>query len=106
MKPAKLSAAASHRGTEGSNPFPPAAESVSAGSRGRCRSKSRRWRRLGLVWDVRKGRAGYDQTYFGSVSLTGIDAVPLQQSSTPVAKTRRAAVRPRPAAYLLVVRLS
>ena len=25
-------------------------------------SKSRRWRRLGLVWDVRKGRAGYEQT--------------------------------------------
>ena len=38
--------------------------------------------RLGLVRDVRKGRAGYDQTSFGPVSLTGIDAVPLQQSST------------------------
>ena len=36
----------------------------------------------GLVRDVRKGRAGYDQTSFGPVSLTGIDAVPLQQSST------------------------
>ena len=36
----------------------------------------------GLVRDVRKGRAGYHQTSFGPVSLTGIDAVPLQQSST------------------------
>src|SRR6266446_2988074 len=35
----------------------------------------------GLVRDVRKGRAGYDQTLFGSVSLTGIDTVPLWESS-------------------------
>jgi hypothetical protein len=33
---------------------------------------------LGLVRDVRKGRAGYDQTSFGPVSLTGSEAFPLR----------------------------
>src|SRR6516165_4105532 len=70
------------RGTDGSNPPPSATESVSVGSRGRWRPKSRLWRRLCLVRDVRKGRAGYDQTLFGPFSLTGIDAVPVQESST------------------------
>src|SRR6516225_9045018 len=69
-------------GTRGSNLLCSATESVSAGSRGRWRPKSRLWRRLCLVRDVRKGRAGYDQTLFGPVSLTGIDAVPVQESST------------------------
>ena len=36
----------------------------------------------GLVRDVRRDELGYDQTSFGPVSLTGIDAVPFQQSST------------------------
>jgi hypothetical protein len=70
------------RGTEGSNPSPSAAESVSAGSRGCWRQSRGCGAGLGLVRDVRRGRAGYDQTSFGLVSLTGIDAVPLQQSST------------------------
>ena len=43
---------------------------------------------LGLVWDVRKGRAGYDQTLFGSVSLTGIDAVTHRQN--PIRSQRSA----------------
>ena|SRR5215813_12433583 len=38
----------------------------------------------GLVWDVRKRRAGYDQTLFGPVSLTGFDAVPFRHSRDDV----------------------
>jgi hypothetical protein len=60
---------------------------------------------LGLVGDVRKGRAGYGRTRFGPVSLTGIDAVPLRQSADRWQRWP-AAVRARSAAYLLVVRLS
>jgi len=36
---------------------------------------------LGLVRDVRMGRPDYDQTLFGLVSLSPIDAVPVRQSS-------------------------
>ena len=43
------------RGTDGSNPVPPASESVSAGSRGRCRPKSRLWRRSGPASGREKG---------------------------------------------------
>jgi hypothetical protein len=60
---------------------------------------------LGLVGDVRKGRAGYGRTRFGPVSLTGIDAVPLRQSADRWQRWP-AAVRARSAAYFLVVRLS
>ena len=51
---------------------PPTAGGKSRGSGGGLR----------LIWDVRKGRAGYGRIRFDPVSLTGIDAVPLQQSST------------------------
>ena len=42
-----------------------------------------------MVWDVRKGRAGYHQTSFGPVSLTGIAAGPVREKLRPVATTRR-----------------
>src|SRR6516162_2152027 len=43
------------RGTEGSNPACSASESVSVGSRGRCRPKSRLWRRSGRGLGREKG---------------------------------------------------
>jgi hypothetical protein len=61
---------------------------------------------LGPVRDVRMRRAGYDQTLFDPVSLTGIDAVPLRESSN---RSQRGAGRGGPAvpaAYLPVVRLN
>ena len=67
-------------GTSSSNPLCSSGESVSAGSRGRCRSKSRLWRRSGFGLGREKGRDGCDQALFGPVSLTGIDAVPLRQT--------------------------
>ena len=81
-----------HRGTEGSNPPPSANESVSAGSRGRYRPQSRLWRRSGPASGREKGRGGCDRTRFGPVSLTGIDAVPLRQSS---GRAQRPAARDR-----------
>ena len=48
---------------------------------------------LGLDWDERTGRGSYDQTSFGPVSLTGIDAVPVRGKLNPVAITWLAAVR-------------
>ena len=68
-------------GTDGSNPVPSANESVSAGSHGRCRPKSRLWRRSGPTSRRENGTSWVGQTLFGPVSLSPIDAVPLRQSS-------------------------
>jgi hypothetical protein len=44
-----------------------------------------------MVWDVRKGRAGYDQTSFGPVAQTGATAATLADSvrGTPLRRTHR-----------------
>ena len=87
MKAPALSAG--HRGTESSNPFPSCGESVSAGSRGRCRPKSRMWRRSEIGLGPENGTSWLPPDSIGPNSLTGIDAVPLRQSPTRVTTTRR-----------------
>ena len=65
------------RGIDVSNPAPSANESVSAGSRGRCRPRRGCGAGPVLLRDARK----CDQTLLAPFFLTGIDAVPLPQSS-------------------------
>jgi len=70
------------RGTDGSNPVPPPPVSLSQPGPADAVGQSRG---CGagpvLLRDVRKGRGGCDQTLFGPVSLSPIDAVPVRESS-------------------------
>jgi hypothetical protein len=88
------------RGTEGSNPPPSRGESVST-VRSRAGAKSPALlRRSARAWGRERGRAGGERALLGSFSLTGIDAVPLRESS---GVQRRAGRGKPPPAYIYPV---
>src|SRR5438105_11790317 len=79
--------------------FPPAASLSQRCTSWAVSAKPALWRRSAAGWGRENRRAGCEPGLLRPFSLTGIDAVPPPESSDRL-QTRRAAVGPRPGAYL------